>query len=66
MEEVVYKKCTNPECKNPLLPATGEYFYKQKVHSKKKGTHYKLSSRCKFCLNEERKNTKKRIGRKYV
>ncbi len=40
------KKCTKCE---ETYPATEEFFYKQKTHTKKKGSFYKLSSWCKPC-----------------
>ncbi|WP_053434739.1 HNH endonuclease [Sporosarcina globispora] len=43
------KKCT--DCLE-AFPATEEYFYKQKTHTKTKGTFYKLSSHCKTCTKK--------------
>lgn len=40
------KTCT--QCKE-TYPATEEFFYKQKTHTKKNGTFYKLSTWCREC-----------------
>lgn len=50
--KVESKKCT--KCKK-ILPATEEYFYKQKVNSKTKGMYYKFMSWCRTCWIESRK-----------
>jgi 5-methylcytosine-specific restriction endonuclease McrA len=43
------KRCTNPNCENPNLLATTEYFYKQKKYDKQGEPYYDLSSWCKSC-----------------
>lgn len=51
-ENIEIKKCTNKDCKNPVLLATEDFFYKQKVNTKKTGSFYKLMSWCKECIKE--------------
>ncbi len=43
-DDTPYKRCTNPNCENPWLPATAEYFY---PHKECKGG---LRPECKQCV----------------
>lgn len=49
------KKCSNPRCKDPVLPATPKYFYRNR--NKADG----LSSYCKVCQKEKQSMSDKRL-----
>jgi recombination endonuclease VII len=52
-----YKRCSNPACKNPILAATPEFFYRNSR------TKDKLDYRCKNCQNEYRSSSEYRAMR---
>jgi hypothetical protein len=49
------KKCSNPRCKDPVLPATPKYFYRNRTNVDGLGNY------CKVCQKEKQSMSDKRL-----